>query len=102
MPISAQNPNTITINAVFIPQINLSTVIKPDGTIQTAAYIRVVPAQHDAATDTWLAAGEGQQIVVGDVLNLPSDIAAAQSAVTAAYLALAGAIAQINAIRKVV
>ncbi len=108
MPIQNQNSASVTVNAVLVPQIVVSTQINAAGKLVTSARALLQGAQvtnAGQANESWAVAGQPAAVQIPDVANLAgnastADLAAVQAALNAAMTDVETAINAINAIRK--
>jgi hypothetical protein len=102
MPIAAQNPITVDVNAVMVPMIVIQSRINPTTKkLVTSAIIQLRGASVNE-NEEWMDGGVNGTVSIPDLENLPADLSTLAPQVGAAFTDLVILVAAINSIRKVV
>ena len=110
MPIPNQNSSTVTVNAVFVPAVQINSQVDPATGKMTVSAREFASRQVQNAGESneiWATVGNVATVTIPDVTNLAgnaatADLAAVQTALNTAMTDIIAAISAVNVIRKLV
>ena len=101
MPISAQKPVNVVVDAVYVPSIIISTAIDPTTKeLKVSAKLSLRGASVDG--DQWTDGGTSGIVIIPDLNALPSDLSSLRNQVQSIEASIISLVSAINSIRKVV
>lgn len=104
MPLQAQNPRQINVNAVAAQDVHMTTFIRPDGQLSARVMIRLAGGEVDQQ-GKWqqlVPLSRVQPVIIPDVLELPADMSEIAPDVMAVFGGIVSALDKINAAKKLV
>ncbi|HEX8342220.1 MAG TPA: hypothetical protein VF624_15055 [Tepidisphaeraceae bacterium] len=97
MPLESQKPQTITVNAAYAAQIQISTSVS-DGKLSSTVQL-VMGGANVNEKGAWTAATSGGAATI-NLSSLPGDLKHLQPDIDAAFGAIVAVVDKVNAVRK--